>query len=148
MGMVDGHRFGKPFRLSKNKASCQCYFLVKIRTIREIYNTKRAKSEHAVGYGIEPKNSAGCGICLNFLGGQGIRTPASGAPESYDSMDFSYDYDVLNSTTTLSFILRRGEVLTMYRALKPGGFDLESLDTRPVYASFFRLCFLPCRSSI
>ena len=75
MGMVDGHSFGKPFPLSKNEASCWCYFLVKIRTMREIYNTKRAKSEHAAGYGIEPKNSAGCGICLNFLAEYRIRTP-------------------------------------------------------------------------
>ena len=46
--------------------------------MREIYNTKRAKSEHAAVYGIEPKNSAGCGICLNFLAGYGIRTPHRG----------------------------------------------------------------------
>ena len=65
-------------------------FLGEIRTMREIYNTKRAKSEHAAGYGVEPKNSAGWGICLNFLVGYGIRTqyPPSGAPPIVD-------YDVI-----------------------------------------------------
>ena len=48
---------------------------------REIYTTKTAKSEHSAGYGIGPKNSVGCGICLNFLAGFGIRTPPSGAPQ-------------------------------------------------------------------
>ena len=55
-------------------------FLGEIRTMREIYNTKRAKSEHAAGYGIEPKNSAGYEICLSFLVGYGIRTPPIGGP--------------------------------------------------------------------
>lgn len=39
---------------------------------------KRAKSEHLAGYGIGQKNSAGCGICLNFLAGYGIRTSHGG----------------------------------------------------------------------
>ena len=41
-------------RLSKSKASCWCYFWVKIRTIGETYTTKTAKSEHSRDTGSVP----------------------------------------------------------------------------------------------
>ena len=53
------------------------------------------KSKHPAGYGMEPKDSEGYGICFNFLAGYGIRTPPIGAPlpiSKLSNNDLTWNY--------------------------------------------------------